>query len=497
VLTKKQTGRFMNHFIFFLKGIIAGLILISSFFSTAQDKIPEITLGPDEIAENQIFTITLTVFNDKIKSYDNFPDIEGFIKRGQSTSSQTSIVNGQISSSQSVVMNYAPSKQGTFNIKSFTMQVNGQSISSPGKTVKVGPPAQTRSNDPFRNFFDRDPFEDMMGKRSAPEFVDVKDEAFLGLSTSKDNVYVGEGFNVVLAFYIAETNQASLQWYDLNKQLTEILKNIKPANCWEENFNIENINGEPVNIGGKNYTQYKIYQANFYPFNREKIVFPAVNLEMLKYQVARNPGFFGPTRKEDYKTYTSKAKTVNVKELPAHPLRESVAVGNYTLSERLDSQTTETGKSVAYDFQVSGEGNISAIEKPRIKSNKAIEFYEPNIKQQINRRGGRVSGAKTFSYFIIPKEPGTYRLKDHVQFIFFNPQLHKYDTLKPRESVVVSGESFKNQDIASTDVGSFYQRIADADNTLKQNSTWPYSTWAINIFILVMLGISAYLVFKK
>jgi hypothetical protein len=84
-----------------------------------------------------------------------------------------------------------------------------------------------------------------------------------------------------------------------------------------------------------------------------------------------------------------------------------------------------------------------------------------------------------------------------VQFIYFNPQLHKYDTLKPRESLVVSGESFKNQDIASTDVGSFYQRIADADNTLKQSSSWPYSTWLINIFILAMLGISAYLVFKK
>lgn len=480
-----------------LKKVILAIIFINGLAALAQEKRIEITLGPDEIGENQVFTITLTVHNDRIKSYDNFPDIEGFVKRGQSTSSQTSIVNGQISSSQSVVMNYAPTKKGTFVLKPFRMKVNDETVSSPGKSIKVGEAVQRRSSDPFRNFFDRDPFEDVMGRRAEPEFVDVKDEAFLGLSTSKDEVYVGEGFNVVLAFYIAESNQASLQWYDLNRQLTEILKKIKPANCWEENFNIENINGEPVSLGGKNYTQYKIYQATFYPFNTEKIQFPAVDLEMLKYQVARNPGFFGPTRKEDYKTYTSKPKTVRVRELPPHPLRESVAVGNYVLNERLDDKQTETGKSIAYDFQISGDGNIAAIEKPRVKTNKALEMYEPNVRQQINRRNGRVSGTKTFSYFIIPKEPGEYQMKDLFQFVYFNTQTKKYDTLRPKERFIVTGESFKNQHIESTDVGSFYQRIEDADNTLRKKSEWPYEQLLFNIAIVVMLGFSAYLVFKK
>ena len=34
-----------------------------------------------------------------------------------------------------------------------------------------------------------------------------------------------------------------MRFYELGKQLTEIIKKIKPANCWEENFNIENIDG--------------------------------------------------------------------------------------------------------------------------------------------------------------------------------------------------------------------------------------------------------------
>ena len=54
----------------------------------------QIALGPDEIGENQAWTITVTINNDRLKSYENFPEIEGFRKRGTSNQSQTSIVNG-------------------------------------------------------------------------------------------------------------------------------------------------------------------------------------------------------------------------------------------------------------------------------------------------------------------------------------------------------------------------------------------------------------------
>src|SRR5690606_38408931 len=102
----------------------------------------------------------------------------------------TNIVNGQISSTQSITQNYVASKEGTYVLKPFTMTVNGRQVSSPGKTIKVGPPHQRNNNafDPFST----DPFEDFFGRRSAPqEFVDVEEDAFLALSTSKDNVYIG------------------------------------------------------------------------------------------------------------------------------------------------------------------------------------------------------------------------------------------------------------------------------------------------------------------
>lgn len=471
--------------------------LFVAFFSsrTLSAQSVQIILGPDEIGENQTWTITITVQNDRLKSYDNFPEISGFRKRGQSTQSTTNIVNGQITSSQSVIMTYLPERQGTFTIPSFTMKVNDKPVNVAGKKVKIGPPLQQQQRDPFKNFFDRST-DDPFGGGDA-EFVDIKEEAFLALTTSKDEVYVGEGFNATLSFFVSQDNRAPLQFYELGKQLADILKKIKPVTCWEENFNIENIEGENVKINGKDYTQYKVYQASYFPLNAEPINFPSVGLEMIKYKVAKNPSFFGQNRKEDFKKFYTKSKRVRVKELPPHPLRDVVAVGDYRLDERIRSTDLTTGQSAGYNFNVFGEGNISAIEKPAAKSDERFEFYEPNVRQDITRQKNRVTGTKSFSYFMIPKEPGQYKLGDYFQWFFFNPKIGKYDTLKSQLTVYVTGESKKNEAIQSNDLGNFYDRIDGTDNALRTIADKGWQKWAFNFFILAMLSASAYLVFKK
>jgi BatD DUF11 like domain len=476
------------------KTIIVVLTLFFSLIGRAQDNI-KIILGPDEIGENQAWTIHVSVSNDQLKGAVNFPDIEGFRKRGTSSQSQTSIINGQMTTSQGVIMTYTPVKQGTFILLPFKMVVNGHTISVSGKKIKVGPPAQAQSRDPFRDLF-RDPFADPY-RNTTPEYVDLKDDAFLALTTGKDEVYVGEGFNATLAFYIAESNKAPLQWHDLGPQISEILKKLRPAACWEENFNIENIEGEAVQIANKGYVRFPLYQANFYPLNADPVVFPSVGLEMIKFKVAKNPSFFGQNRQEDFKTYVSKIKTVKVKELPPHPLRDMVAVGDYRLEEKISSTAGETGKSLGFDFIVTGEGNISAIEKPLIEKNPAFDFFDPNVRQNISRDNGRVIGSKAFNYFIIPQEPGEYPLKDYVQWVFFNPKLKKYDTLKSQVALVISGESKKNESIVSSDGGSFYDRIATADNTLQSTAINQWMKLCLNIFLVLMLGVSAWLLFRK
>lgn len=471
------------------------LILFSSILITAQSQDVKIELGSGEIGSNQAFTITVSVRNDRLKSYENFPDIEGLAKRGTSSSSSTNIVNGQISTSQSVTMNYIPLREGSFILLPFSMKVNGKEVSSQGKTINVGPAVQRRQRtDPFG----RDPFADLFNRGREPnEFIDIKDDAFLALSIDKEEVYLGEGFTSTLAFYVSEANRAPLQFYDLGRQVSEIVKSLKPSNCWEENFNIENISGETVSIAGQAYTQYKIYQAVFYPLNEEPIHFPAVNLELIKFKVAKNPSFFGQNRKEDYKTFTSKPKTVIVKSLPPHPLKDLVSVGDFRLDEKIDRTQIETSQSFNYQFRVFGEGNISSINMLPIEETNDIDIYDPNIQQKINRRGLSVTGSKTFSYYGIPKEPGEYDLGRYFNWVYFNTKENKYDTLTSQIKLKVTGESRKNEQILSNDLGPFYDLIDIEDNTLKKQARGPNTNIFANIFILAMLVGAGFVAFKK
>ncbi|HEY4653229.1 MAG TPA: BatD family protein, partial [Cyclobacteriaceae bacterium] len=378
----------------------------------------------------------------------------------------------------------------------FTMKVNGQTISSPGKSVRVGPPVQVQRTDPFKGFFDRDPADDFFG-RDETEFVDVREDAFLALTTSKNEVYMGEGFNTTLSFYVAENNRAPLSFYELGKQLADVLKKIRPTNCWEENFNIENIEGETVTIQGKYYTQYKVYQATFFPLTTDPITFPSVGLEMIKYRVARNPSFFGQNRQEDFKTFYSNPKTVKVRDLPPHPLKNVVSVGDYYLNERIPETDLETGKSAAYEFNIYGEGNISSIAPPALAKDRNFEFYEPNVRQNINRQNGRVTGSKSFNYFLIPREPGTYDMSRYFSWIFFNPKKALYDTLTSHLTTYVTGESRQNEAILSTDPGTFYDKMDTLENSIQTVKSDAWQKTAFNVFILVMLGASVYLVAKK
>lgn len=462
--------------------------------SSAQDA--KIKLGQANIGLNQYFTITITVENDRLKNHSDFPDIEGFIKRGTSSSSSTSFVNGRMTSSQSLTQNYQASEKGTFLLAPFFITINGQDVRSEGVQIVVGDPVQQRrrSNNPFTD----DPFEDFFGRRNEPsEFIDVEAEAFLAVTTNKKEVYVGEGFTTTLAFYVAQSNRADMRFYDLGTQITELVKQLKPNSCWEEGFNIDNINGESIQLNGKNYTRYKIYEAAFYPLNLEDITFPSVGLKMIKYKVAKNPSFFGRNRQEDFETFHSREKTVKVVDLPPHPLKESVAVGNYRLNEEISTDQLETGMSFNYDFVVQGEGNISAIEAPTPPSSKNFDFYAPNVRQNVNRGNSRVRGTKAFDFYGIPNEPGEYPLSDYFAWVYFNPNTETYDTLKSEIVLSVTGESRQNQSIAATDLGNFYDKIETADNSLYSLRGSSAINWLFNGAILVILGLTVYVLFRK
>ncbi|MDZ7608816.1 MAG: BatD family protein [Cyclobacteriaceae bacterium] len=476
------------------KLVLSFITIFLGFCAVGFSQNIRIVLGPDNIALNQAFTISVEVQNDRIKNMGNFPEIPGFQRAGQSSSSSTNIINGQYSMSQSVIQNYLPQQEGTFQISPFTINVNGEAINSPGKKVTVGPPIQQRQHDPFAY----DPFEDFFGRREPQEFIDVSEDAYLALSVDKNEVYVGEGFTATLGLYVAVTNEAEMQWpSDISEQLAEIKKKLTPANCWEENFKISDLNAESVEVNSKRYRKYNLFQAEYYPLNNEQVNFPTLTFNMIKYKVAKNPSFFSRTRQADKKEFTTRPKTVRVKNLPEHPLKNQVPVGKYRLNEVISSEKLSTGQSFTYDFTVQGEGNISAITNPIIRTSPDFDFYPPNVQQSINRANGKVTGSKSYSYYGIPNEPGQFDLGDYISMVYFDPDKEKYDTLRSNFTIVAIGESKKNVTISSNDLGSFYDIIDIESNDLRAINQGGIIRTAANILIVILLGLTVFLLIKK
>jgi len=452
-----------------------------------------IELGPDEIGLNETFSIKVTLANDKIKSYNEFPDILGFQKQGISQSSSMNVINGQVSSTNSIIQYYKPTRKGDFTLGRFTVKINGADYSSAGKTIKV---VDARAAQRQTSVFD--PFDDLFGRnREEPEFIEIEDDAFFAATVDKNSVFVGEGFNVDLAFYMSESNQAPFQFYEPGRQLDEILKKIKPSNAWEENFNITNIQPERVTINGKNWIKYKVYESTFFPFSEGEVVIPSIAWEMIKYKVAKNPTFFGSNRLEDFKTFKSVAKRIKVKPLPPHPLRNEVSVGAFQLRENISNLAVETGQGFTYNFGIVGEGNINAISPPKGNQLHKLNTYDPNVRQQINRGNARVTGVKEFSYYLTINEPGEVKLSDHFEFIYFNPYQAKYDTLRPSAVITVTGESKVNQAISNQRLGGIYDLIDVVGNKLSYERYKYYFTILINVLLTGAVILLAFLIVKR
>jgi hypothetical protein len=455
--------------------------LIGGLAAPAWAQDVRVEVGKTEIAINEFLQVIVTVNNAQVNDYSGFPEINGFTKQGITTSTSTNIINGNMSVSQSIIQNYRAKKEGTYPVPGFSVTVNGKSYRANGATVRVGP---------ARNY--SDPFEDLFSAASEEptDFINVKEDAFFAITTNKAEVYRGEGFNLTVAFYISNRNQAILEFHEVGQQLADILKKAKPANCWEENFGIDEITPDNVVIGGKTYRQYKIYQATFYPLNNQNVVIPPADFKMLKYKVARTQSFFGQNYAKDFRTFRSQPKTVRVKPLPDHPLRDQVAVGNFRLEEQPLNARASTGQSVAYQFAVSGEGNLTSVNEPRLNKSREFDFYPPNVKQQVNRGGGVVYGTKQFNYMLIPKEPGQFNLNQYFQWVYFNLRENRYDTLSPRAKLFVQGESLAGKDISDSDAGGFYDQLARQDNHLVSVNRLEALKLLANIALLGLIALA-------
>ena len=463
--------------------VLLNIILCFSGLGYSQELSDEYTI---EIGSKSLSVAEPLVISVILKDVENrvpitFPEIKGLEKQSRSAISAISTVDGKKVVIQTISQQYFASKPGSYAIPAFTILVNGIRIKSE-ETIVIFNSGNVAESDPT---ITEDP-------SLIPELDGDNRGIFLSVQSDKSSVFVREGFSLRVSLFVAQNAPVDMEFYQFNNQLQAILKKLRPVACWEENVGLEEIVKRQVKIGGKNYTEYNMYQAQLFPLTLQDIVLPSVTLEMLL--IANKSG--SDEGVKVIRPFSSRVLKVNVKPLPPHPYRDQVSVGQYNLVERLSASMIYPGESIRYLFKIEGKGNIAAITEPEILTNSAFDFYPPDISQLKKVSDRSVTGERAFDYFVVPRQDGKFPLGRYFQWVYFDPVKEKYDTLRSSKVLQVKGEDYKLGNVSLYSSLSLYDNLEKLDSN-KETLDFKKILKDITNGVVILLLVTMIWVFRK
>jgi len=114
------------------------------------------------------------------------------------------------------------------------------------------------------------------------------------------------------------------------------------------------------------------------------------------------------------------------------PADFSGAVGHFSVYTDIDKKELKANETINYTFEVKGAGNLSLINAPKITPPVDFEKYDPKTTDRITVDSNGIAGSRQFSYLLIPRHQGNYKL-DLAKFTYFDPSAKKYVTLPTSE----------------------------------------------------------------
>ncbi len=436
------------------------LLALLSFDSLGQEESDiSVELGPKVLKVGDAYSIKITVRKSPNSVVEDFPEIEGFRKEGKSVSHAKVTINEESILQHIITQNYTAIKWGTFDLPDFVFLVNGENIPLTEGEITIG------NNETFGD----------------GEFVDTlsNEDALLFLFVNKQNIVVGESFRINLAFYVSEENTASWEFpKNMGYQVDLMVNKLKPENCLESRREIRAINAEPAVINGKNYIRYKFYESIYYPLSSQDIALPSVRLNMDKLNIRADS-----TQEVEVRPFYSRPFVIHVAELPEHPLKNRVAVGNFKLNEMSKIGVAKTGKILNYAIAIKGEGNIQTMLFDKPENTVEFDFYPPqSFDKQID---GAEMGEKTFTFKVFPKDSGYFNFGDYFHWIYFNTVKKNYDTLRAEQSLLVSGPTIETYSANSRGVYEDLENLSVSEKSINYRKTVKIGA---NVLLFLMLA---------
>ena len=412
--------------------VVAILIFVLSFaFAKAEYKFTATASSTTvEVGEQIQVTFTLNTTNGK-----NFqpPSFKGFtVLAGPSRSMSTQIINGQISSSLSFIYILSADLEGTFTIEPAKITVDGNVLTSNPITIKVVKGGQKPSGQ------GKEKSQEKTLSQQADEII--RNNLFIRLNVDKTQAYLGETIVATYKLYVHP---------DLNIVNISVPKMPSFNGFWTQDFGIKELKFSTEVVNGVTFKVADLKQVVLIPQQTGTLTIDPMEIEfvvrlLVKQQQKKryrdpfdmlfdDPFFNDPFFSNRYRDFpfTVRSKPIQIKVLglpSPQPADFHGGVGSMQLKASLDKDRLKTGEVATLRLEISGKGNLKLLSPFSLKLPNDIDTYEPKVIDKTNVSPSGVSGSVVFEYYLIPKNPGQYKIEP-INFAYFNLDKKEYVTL--------------------------------------------------------------------
>ena len=342
-------------------------------------------------------------------------------QKGSSRSTQ--IINGKVSKSARTTYTYIllPKSTGSFRLPPATAKMKGESISSKSFTVEVVQDEGGRSAS--RNGGSSGTEEKSGDSNQGRQDTARDGDMFMRFSLSRTDVVIGEPITATLKLY----QRANIVGFE-NARFPVF------NGFWSKETDApSNIEFRREAIGDMIYDAALLRRWVLIPQKSGTLTIDPAEIVCLYNVQTRRSGsgsifedFFDNGYETVRKRLTTAPATVRVSPLPSGaPASYGGGVGTYSVSASLSKDSLKTHEAASLIVTVSGKGNISLLEAPKINFPPDFDVYD--VKTSLNTDKSGTSGSKTFEYPFIPRSHGNFVL-DPIRYGYFDVQSKRYAT---------------------------------------------------------------------
>ncbi len=371
---------------------------------------------------NDRFQVTFTFEGTDVNSLSGFnaPDFAGFmVLSGPNQSTSMQSINGAVSASLSYSFYLQPKNLGKYTIGSASIKYKGTPYKTDPITIQV---EKGSSNSGTQ--------QNNTQNSSGVSNDEIAQNVFVRATADKQKVLMGEQVTVTYRLYTRLSIASQMS----------ISKLPQYPGFWAEELETSgNISFTTETYQGKKYKVGVLKKVALFPTQTGELNVTPFELDVpVQVQKKRrsnnvfddffNDPFFGIGQTVDF-TAKSNSLKINVQPLPSANVPDSFngAVGNFSMHSQVDKKSTRTNEPVTLKLTISGTGNISLLEMPKINLPAGFEQYEPKVNEQVNRIGN-ISGNKTAEYLIVPRDAGKKEIPP-LKFSYFDINKKSYVTL--------------------------------------------------------------------